>query len=240
MAAYLLIHGAWHGAWCWDTLAASLRGAGHHVRAIDLPGMGEDHTPLKQVTMQAWTDRVVKELAGFATPAVLVGHSMGGMVITAAADAAPECVSRLVYVCAFLPKDGESLVSLATRPEGASALLQQIPSADGLSVSVTPQNARLTFYGECSAAEAARAAARLTPQPLQPALAPLKLRNAQAVRLPRVYIECTQDRAIPIELQRFMVKRAVGARLESLPADHSPFLSMPERLLPLLQKDGEV
>jgi pimeloyl-ACP methyl ester carboxylesterase len=240
MAAYLLIHGAWHGAWCWDTLAASLRGAGHQVRAIDLPGMGEDHTPLKQVTMQAWTDRVVKELAGFATPAVLVGHSMGGMVITAAADAAPECVSRLVYVCAFLPQDGESLVSLATRPEGASALLQQIPSADGLSVSVTPQNARLTFYGECSAADAARAAARLTPQPLQPALAPLKLRNAQAARLPRVYIECTQDRAIPIELQRFMAKRAAGARLESLPADHSPFLSMPERLLPLLQKDGEV
>jgi pimeloyl-ACP methyl ester carboxylesterase len=234
MAAYLLIHGAWHGAWCWDGPAASLREAGHEVRAIDLPGMGEDHTPLKDVTMQTWTDRVVKELAGFATPAVLVGHSMGGMVITAAADAAPERVSRLVYVCAFLPQDGESLVSLATRPEGASSLLQQIPSADGLSVSVTPESARLAFYGECSVADAARAVARLTPQPLQPALAPLKLSNAQAARLQRVYVECTQDRAISIELQRFMVKRAAGVRLESLPADHSPFLSMPAGLLPLL------
>ena len=95
-------------------------------------------------------------------------------------------------------------------------------------------NARLAFYGECSAADAARAAARLTPQPLQPVLAPLQLRNAQAARLPRVYVECTQDRAIPIELQRFMATRAAGARLESLPADHSPFLSMPARLLPLL------
>ena len=239
MAEYLLIHGAWHGAWCWDTVAASLRGAGHQVRAIDLPGMGDDHTPLKDITMQAWTDRVVQELAGFAAPAVLVGHSMGGMVITAAANAAPERVSRLVYVCAFLPQDGESLVALATRPEGATALLEQIPSADGLSVSVTPENARLTFYGGCSAADAARAAARLTPQPLQPALAPLKLRNAQVQRLPRVYVECTQDRALAIELQRFMAKRA-GARLESLPADHSPFLSMPARLSPLLQESGEV
>jgi pimeloyl-ACP methyl ester carboxylesterase len=74
MAAYLLIHGAWHGAWCWDTLAARLREAGHQIRAIDLPGMGDDHTPLKQVTLQAWTGRVVKELTSFATPAVLVGH----------------------------------------------------------------------------------------------------------------------------------------------------------------------
>jgi pimeloyl-ACP methyl ester carboxylesterase len=234
MAAYLLIHGAWHGAWCWDTLAASLRGAGHEVRAIDLPGMGDDHTPLNKVTMQAWTGRVVTELAGFATPAVLVGHSMGGMVITAAADAAPGRVSRLVYVCAFLPQDGESLLSLATRPEGATSLLQQTPSADGLSVTVTPENARLAFYGKCSAADAARAAARLTPQPLQPVLAPLRLHDAQAARLPRVYVECTQDRAIPVELQRFMATRAAGARLESLPADHSPFLSMPARLLPLL------
>jgi pimeloyl-ACP methyl ester carboxylesterase len=234
MAAYLLIHGAWHGAWCWDRLVASLREAGHQVRAIDLPGMGEDHTPPKEVTMQTWTDRVVQELATFATPAVLVGHSMGGMVITAAADAAPERVSRLVYVCAFLPQDGESLVSLMTRTEGATALLQPITSADGFSVSVTPENARLAFYGECSAADAARAAARLTPQPLALALAPLKLRNAQAARLPRVYVECTEDRAIPVELQRFMAKRAAGVRFESLPADHSPFLSMPERLLPLL------
>jgi pimeloyl-ACP methyl ester carboxylesterase len=234
MSAYLLIHGAWHGAWCWDALAAGLRGAGHEVRAIDLPGMGDDPTPLKEVTMQAWTGRVVKELADFATPAILVGHSMGGMVITAAADAAPGRVSRLVYVCAFLPQDGESLLSLATRPEGATSLLQQTPSADGVSVSVTPENARLAFYGECSAADAARAASRLTAQPLQPVLAPLRLRNAQTARLPRVYVECTQDRAIPIELQRFMAARAAGARLESLPADHSPFLSMPARLLPLL------
>ena len=123
MARLVLVHGAFHGAWCWEPLIPELRQLGHTVEAIDLPGSGADATPPEQVTLAACAQRVADTLAT-AAPAVLVGHSMGGIVITQAATLAREHIDRLVYVCAFLPRDGESLQSLAGTPEGAGDLVQ--------------------------------------------------------------------------------------------------------------------
>ena len=233
MSQYLLIHGAWHGAWCWDGLARGLRAAGHSVRAIDLPGMGADPTPLAQVTLKGWIQRVVEELKALPEPAVLVGHSMGGMVITGAADQVPDRVVEAIYLCAFLPRDGESLYDLATRPEGAATALLQEPTADGLCVMAEPVSARVAFYGLCTPQDTEHAVARLTPQPLEPVLAPLHLSGSAQV--PRRNIECTEERANPIALQRYMAQRSPDIHVQSLPSDHSPFLSMPAELLRLLQ-----
>jgi pimeloyl-ACP methyl ester carboxylesterase len=232
MSQFLLIHGAWHDARCWNAVVAGLAQAGHEARAIDLPGMGEDRTALSAIGLQTWTDRVLQELGTFATPPILVGHSMGGMVITAAADAAPDKVRLCVYVCAFLPRDGESLLSLATRPEGASTALTQESTPDGLCVTVPAASARVAFYGRCTDAVADAAIGKLSLQPLRPVLEPVRLHAV--VPVPRVYIECTEDRAMPIALQRFMAGRSPGIRLHSLPSDHSPFLSMAPALTALL------
>ncbi len=233
MSCFVLVHGAWHGGWSWDGLAGELRAAGHQVRAIDLPGMGSDPTPLPAVTLAGWIQRVVTELQSLPEPAQLVGHSMGGMVITGAAAAVPARVACATYVCAFLPQDGESLLSLAMRPEGAATALVQEPTADGVSTTVAPASARAAFYGLCAPADAEAAIARLTPQPLQPILAPIALGSHAPVA--RRYLECTEDRAIPLALQRFMAARSPGIRIDTLPSDHSPFLSMPGELLNLLQ-----
>jgi pimeloyl-ACP methyl ester carboxylesterase len=123
MARVVLVHGAFSGAWCWEPVLPGLRAAGHTVQTVELPGSGEDDTPVAEVTLQAYADRVGDAL-GEGAPAVLVGHSMGGMVITQAAAQHPERVAALVYVTAFLPGDGHSLLDLTALPEGADDQVQ--------------------------------------------------------------------------------------------------------------------
>src|SRR5688572_19586009 len=100
MASFLLIHGSCHGAWCWRDLLPELAARGHHARAIDLPGHGQDRTPVAQITLDSYVGAV---LAAIDTPPILVGHSLGGITLTATAERAPERITRLVYLCAWLP-----------------------------------------------------------------------------------------------------------------------------------------
>ncbi len=117
MARIVLVHGAFAGAWCWEPVLPGLRAAGHEVEAIDLPGSGMDETPVEEVSLDAYANRVCAVLAG-GRPAVLVGHSMGGMVITQAAARCPEHVAALVYLAAFVPADGQSLMELVGAARG--------------------------------------------------------------------------------------------------------------------------
>ena len=235
MADFLLVHGAWHGAWCWADTIRRLEQAGHRARAIDLPTQGDDRTPVEGVGLQTWIDTVVDALRGFERPPVLVGHSMGGMVITGAADAVPELVAQAVYVCAFLPQDGESLMEIASRPEClADTALVQEPTPDGLCVTVTPESARAGFYGHCQDADIAAALPRLRPLPVRTVLDSIHLRHATPP-VPRHFIACTEDRAMPIALQRYLISRSPGIAVTTLVSDHSPFLSHPDALLAAIQ-----
>jgi pimeloyl-ACP methyl ester carboxylesterase len=111
MARIVLVHGAFSGAWCWEPVLPCLRAAGHTAQTVELPGSGEDRTPVAEVTLEAYAARVGDAL-GEGAPAVPVGHSMGGIVITQAAAPYPDRVAALVYVTAFLPGDGQSLMDL--------------------------------------------------------------------------------------------------------------------------------
>jgi len=95
MSTYVLIHGAWHGAWCWKNIIPFLEKNGHKVVAPDLPGHGEDKRPIAEVTLQAYTDRVCQILDEQSEPVILVGHSMGGVVITQTAEYRPEKIKSL-------------------------------------------------------------------------------------------------------------------------------------------------
>ena len=113
MATFVLVHGAFHGAWCWTKLVPELERRGHRAVAFDLPGSGEDKTPIEQVTLDGYIVRVSEVILRQPEPVILVGHSLGGISITAAAEHMPDRVRKLVYLCAFILRDGESLYSIA-------------------------------------------------------------------------------------------------------------------------------
>src|SRR5882757_9224898 len=118
MARFVLVHGAFAGSWIWEPLTVRLEAAGHKVETPDLPGSGEDRTPVEEVTLDAYANRIRDVLDGSDEQSILVGNSMGGVVITEAAAQRPEMVKRLIYVAAFLPGDGQSLIDLTSLPEG--------------------------------------------------------------------------------------------------------------------------
>ncbi len=109
MATYILVHGAWLDQHCWDLVTPALRMAGHTVVAPDLPGHGSDSTPLAGQTLDAYAERILTEVDAAVQPVILVGHSMGGIVISTVAERRPAKVARLVYLAAYFLKSGETM-----------------------------------------------------------------------------------------------------------------------------------
>lgn len=226
---FLLVHGSCHGAWCWADEVDALRRAGRRAHAIDLPSHGQDRTPAERVTLDLYARAIV---AAMTEPVVLVGHSMAGYPITAAADIAPEKVARLVYLCAYVPMPGLSLAQMR-RLATSQPLRDAIEVApDGVSFRFDPDKAIDRLYHDVAAAAAAAAVARLGAQPIAPQETPWQ--PGASARLPRSYIRCTQDRAIPPDFQQSMTAGWPASDLHEMPTSHSPFLSAPDALALLL------
>jgi len=218
MPPILLIHGSCHGAWCWRDTLPYLDGA----TAIDLPGHGQDHTPISQVTLDLYVEAILDAIT---QPTVLVGHSMAGYPITAAAVRAPEKIARLVYVCAYVPQAGLSLVDMR-RAGPRQPLLDAIEaSADGQSFVFRPEKVAEKLYHDCSPETVAYAQAHLGPQAILPQSTPMPIAD---VAVPRRYILCEDDRAIPPEYQATMSHGWQDVR--RLASSHSPFFSQPQAL----------
>jgi pimeloyl-ACP methyl ester carboxylesterase len=232
MARFVLVHGAFTGAWIWGPLAERLRAAGHSVEAFDLPGLGDDRTAASEVTLDSCAGHLCGVLAKSAEPAIVVGNSMGGIVATQGAARSPERVAALVYATAFIPKDGQSLLDLANSPEGAGDQVQaNITVAGDPPVATMPDAvSRPALYGSCTEDVAAWAIARQLPQPVAPFATPVSIPAGVLDRIPKYYVVCTQDQAIMPRLQRHMIAGNPCAGIVELDTDHTPHLSMPDEL----------
>ncbi len=164
MSTFVLVHGAWHGGWCWYKVVSLLRQKGHTVLAPDLPAHGRDQTPINAVSMQSYAQRVAEVMRTAKEPVILVGHSMGGFVISAAAEQQPETVAKLVYLAAFLLDDGQTFGDAASRDAGSTVSSGLVPSADGASLTVAANRLKEIFYGDCSDADVALAELALGPE----------------------------------------------------------------------------
>lgn len=236
MATFVLIHGSWHGGWCFDALRRRLEAAGHDVIAPDLPGMGGDEAALDAVTLDGWAE-FVADLCRSAgpRPVILAGHSRGGLVISQAAEKAPEAIDTLVYICAMMLPDGMSRAQFK-QLEGPNPAFDALisPTPGGHGTRITGADPAAVFAQLAPPELAAAAMARLVDEPHRPRSMPLHLTPGRYGRVPRVYVECTDDRTIPLASQRRMQHLVPGARVETLWADHSPFLSRPEALAAIL------
>ena len=229
MATFVLVHGAWHGGWCWEKLTPLLEQAGHTVVAKDLPGMGQDRTPFSNDVLAQWADAVAADVAAATSPVILVGHSRGGLVISEVAERVGAKIARLVYLTAFLLPEGVSLTAnVMSRGEGTGPVLV-IDEATG-TCTVQAGTQRDVFYHLCSAEDAAAAVDRLCPEPLEPLVRGVRVTDAGFGAVPRVYIEAAHDQAIVLEHQRAMQAVFPCSPVLHLESDHSPFYSMPEQL----------
>lgn len=232
MARILLVHGAAHGAWCWDRLLPHLGALGHDAVAIDLPGHGADTTPPNAVTLDRYADAILDALD---TPRIVVGHSMAGFPISLAAERAPERLQALVYLCAYVPVRDHSLAQMRMLwPE--QPLVEAIRhNPDGISMHFDPALAPSKLYQDCPPDAVADALPRLCDQPLAPMRQAVDLGAAYA-SVPRHYIRCTADAAIPPGLQALMAQDFPPGHLHRMDTGHSPFYADPPGLAQLLDR----
>ena len=201
MANFLLIHGAMGGAWCWERVIPGLQAAGHRASAIDLPGQGADTTPLPEITLYRYADKVCDTLDGMDGPVVLTGHSMGGMVITQAASQRPDKLAGLIYVAAFLPQPGQSLIEITHLPEAAGDSVQAnlVVEGDPPVSTMPPEAAPEALYHCCTQEQIDWALPQRASQPVIPFTNPFTPPDGDTSAfdaLPRGYVTCLQDRAI--------------------------------------------
>ncbi len=239
---FVLVHGGFHAAWCWDQTIAKLEQLGHEGVAVDLPGHGT--LVDEESTLANRRAAIVAALQpGRQTRSVLVGHSGGGFDATLAADAASEHVSHIVYLAAALPREGRTYpeaMAMRDSEEGefdadVGEMLGYLKfDDDGAMWFADFDGARKYFYHDCDEATARWAFDRLGPERFgDTTVTPVSVPNFWAADLPRSFIRCLQDRSMPRWLADTVTRR-LGVEQLTIDTSHSPFLSRPRELAELL------
>lgn len=233
-ATFLLVHGAWHGAWCWHKVAPLLAAGGARVIAPDLPSMGADVTPSNVITLDYWARFIADIVERESAPVTLVAHSRGGIIASRAAELVPDRIRRLVYVAAYL-LPARATVAAAARGDADSLIPDNmIPASSGLTCTVRADVIREALYGRCTDADVEFAQSRLSPEPLKPLVTPLDVTPERFGRVPRAYVETRFDNVITHAAQARMQAALPCDPVFTLETDHSPFLSQPEALARIL------
>lgn len=227
MAEIVLVHGGFTGAWIWRKLTPLLEKAGHHVTAIDLPGHGDDTTPVEDADMVAYVNRACAVLDGLPEAAHLVGHSMGGVVITQLAEIRPEKVLSLIFVSALMALPGEAGPAL---PPDSPLIPSRIFSDDAMHMTIRTEDIGRLYFNECRPDDIAFALENMVPMNTDMSPPPLDQPMQHWLDTPRSYITCENDRVIPISLQRQMIADCRCEHVIDMASDHAPFFSAPRDL----------
>lgn len=223
---FVLVHGSWQAGWAWEQVRARLEAAGHRVLAPTLPGhqaAGEDRG---SITHDDYAQTVLGALehAG-ADRVVLVGHSLGGTVISQVADRRPDRVAQLIYCAAFVLENGEAAADLM--PAETLSLLRRLAAAsEDQSMAMPWELWRAGFMNTAGEASARRAYQRLVPEPSGPAFDPVSLRGRPHASLPAGFVVFDDDRSMPPGFWHpGMTGRCPGAAVVTLPGCHQSILT---------------
>lgn len=234
--AVALVHGAFENVQVWDGLAAKLGADGYRVINVDLPGHPSNPAAPDKVSFDLYRDTVLNALAAESKPVVLVGHSFGGFTISAVAEAAPQKIKTLVYVAAYLPRDGESMLKLATgdRDSKVGPALK-IDEAHGLASINYAARADLFANG---APEGLRKVLPdlILDEPLAPMATPVHLSAARFGKTDKVYIHTALDQVVSPWLQQQMVAATSVRTSFTLQTGHTPFLTDIDGLAAAIEK----
>jgi pimeloyl-ACP methyl ester carboxylesterase len=226
----VLVHGAFMGGWAWESVAAQLQEAGERVTVVDLPCHEAGTNSVEGATLDAYVDRVGQAVDAHPAPAVLVGHSMAGMVISQYAERAPQKVKRLIYLAAYLPSNGQKLVDLAFADSGSDIIKVAAIDQERGRVSLNQDVLQPILCGDCTPEEAKLLRDRYHDEPLLPMATPVNLSADRWGSVPKAYMFTAGDRTITPELQHRMADGVALAGAVTLDTAHTPQLSAPEKL----------
>lgn len=238
METIVLVHGAWSDASAWDNTSPLLKAQGYDVIAVNLPGHGKDNTSFAGITLDSYVE-AVKKAIGSRNNVILVGHSMAGLVISEVAEQIPGQIKKLIYLAAFLPKNGESLLSLAqTDADSHIGKYLQVDKTNG-SAAIAKDGFIDVFAADASQPVQDYLKANFKPDPLAPLATPVVLTDANFGKIEKVYIHTINDHAVSYQLQQRMVNGSNVTRVYALPSSHTPFLSMPAVLAAILLQEAK-
>ena len=227
---FVLVHGGFHGGWCWSRVALLLRALGHTVYTPTQTGCGErSHLLSKAITLDTFVDDIAGVLQWEDLhDVVLVGHSFGGIAITGVADRLPHRIRQLIYLDSLILEGGQCAFDLL-QPEVVRGRMQAAQANGGVWIAPPPP----VFFGVSDPEQQAFLQDRLTPHPLGTYTSPLKLQHPVGNGLPAVYVHCTQPLYGGLTQTRDWV-RANGMREVELATGHDAMVSAPEALARLL------
>jgi pimeloyl-ACP methyl ester carboxylesterase len=230
MAIFVLVHGAWHGGWCWRRVAPFLRAAGHEVLTPTLTGLGErSHLASSAIDLNTHVQDVVNVLEfEDLRNVILVGHSYGGMVITGVSERAADRLRHVVYLDAFVPRHGQALLDLIATPS-RETIQQQAQAARGMMPPFP-----VARYGVFEPEDVRWVEARLVPHPFKTMSTPVTLENPAALALPKTYVYCNNPAMGFFEAFAERTRAAQGWRYRELATGHDAMVTMPRELTSLL------
>ncbi len=239
MANYVLVHGGWFGGWCWDKVVPLLQAAGHTVYTPTLTGMGDQAALLTpEVDLDTHVQDVVNLIeTNDLQQVILVGHSYSGMVITGAADRVPGRIAHLVYLDAFVPRDGQSIANTVPM---MGVMLRREANKNGDGWRVNPPRERGgMLFGIKEEPDLSLVRSRVTPQPLQTFLQPVHITHPDAVAaIPHTFIECTRRGVIIWLMRRIMMPGSLpggpGWNRRTIASDHMAMMVAPQATADLL------
>ena len=242
MSHLLLIHGAWGGAWEFQETITGLKQRGYNASTIDLPGHGDRQTPIPEVTMDAYVQSVIDAAEAIDGQVVLVGHSLGGAIISQVAEKIPHKIERLVYVAAMLPKNGETPLGLMQSDEAGELLPRLKFSEDQSYVTVEDDDVKSILLNDVREPE--RLDAFLPhfamKQATEPFMFPAALTDEAFGSVPKSYVRASVDKVLSPALQDRMLQSWEVEQVFTLESGHFPLMSIPDRLTDVLREAANV
>lgn len=228
---FVLLHGAWHGGWCWQFVAEALRTRGHRVTTPTQTGLGERrHLISADLTLETFIQDLVNHiLAEDLTSITLVGHSFGGNAVSGAAERIPERLRDLVYLDCTVLAGGERAADIIDPKKFGD----RIAASDGVGIPPPGPEA----FGVLDAAKAAWLQQRLTPHPLGTMTSKLPIHGLPGNGLPARYIACTRPVYHPPERVFDWADRC-GWPIEEIETGHDAMVTAPEALVELLDRSS--
>jgi pimeloyl-ACP methyl ester carboxylesterase len=234
MLTFMLIHGSWHSAWNWHRVLPLLQKNGHKAIAIDLPGMGRDKTPIGEVKMADTVEKLCALIDGIEGKVILVGHSKNGILISQVAEYRPGKIEKLVYLAAYLIPNGKTQREYSMQDKDG-ILKPYVTMHTELNAStLQPEIYKEGLYADCDDNIIELAKLLLSHEPVESAITPLQLTDENFGSVPRVYIECTEDKAVSHFIQQKMYTEMPCQKVYTLHTSHSPFFSQPQQLAAIL------